>query len=189
MTMLSASICRASRPRLAPMAVRIAISRRRLSVRASSRFVMLTHPIKSTAPTAAHISDRPLRTRPATWSTRGTTFADAFNPGAGCGSVACNVFREDTACAMETAGFSRARHAKLNPVPASSPGVVPRGFQICGGDVVAMIMGNSSLTLGNGNGGRTPTISYGSLLRATVRPTTRGSAARAAIGRSPAGRR
>ena len=90
--------------------------------------------------------------------------------------MSCNAFSVDRACATETPGLSRAMHAKLKPPPSSSSGEGPKGFQICGADVVAMVMGKSSLTFGNENGGRTPTISYGSLLSAIVRPTTLGSA-------------
>ena len=50
--MPSVTNCRANRPRLAPIAPRIAISRRRASARASKRFATLTLAINKTNPTA-----------------------------------------------------------------------------------------------------------------------------------------
>ena len=52
MSTLSVSSCWTIRPRLAPSAVRSAISLRRDAARASSRFATLAHAISSTRPTA-----------------------------------------------------------------------------------------------------------------------------------------
>ena len=65
-TMLSISVERTSRSRLAPSAARTAISRSRATARASCRFARLTQPMRSTAPTAASRSHRALLTAPAT---------------------------------------------------------------------------------------------------------------------------
>ena len=50
-TTLSVNICRISRPRLAPSAVRMPISRSRADARTSSRFATFVHAINSTRPT------------------------------------------------------------------------------------------------------------------------------------------
>ena len=50
---LSDTICRITRRRAAPMAMRMEISRCRTAARASSRFAMLAQAINSTSPTTA----------------------------------------------------------------------------------------------------------------------------------------
>ena len=79
---LSVSSCRMMRPRPAPMAARIAISRRRPTARASSRFATLAQAISSTkltAPTRTRREERTLLTRA---SRIGSTLKAWFFPNA-----------------------------------------------------------------------------------------------------------
>ena len=68
---LSVSICRTVRQRLAPSAVRIAISFCRAAARASSRFAIFAHAISNTNPTANSSTTNGRRTSPSIASFRG----------------------------------------------------------------------------------------------------------------------
>ena len=71
---LSVSICRMSRRRLPPIAVRMAISRSRVVARASSRLATFAQPISSTNPTAPSSTSSAGRTFPTTRSASGSAF-------------------------------------------------------------------------------------------------------------------
>jgi len=65
-TKLSANNCRISRPLVAPIAARIAISRRRPVARVRLRFATFAQPISNTSPTAASNRSKTRLTSPTT---------------------------------------------------------------------------------------------------------------------------
>jgi hypothetical protein len=117
-TRLSVISWRAMRPRAAPIAARIAISRWRTVARTSSRLATFAHAINSTkltAPTRIHSDDRTLRT---------IISCSVCTPNPTCGGSACgNAWRNsaaaDASCAVplstETPGFRRPAVVKKFP--------------------------------------------------------------------------
>ena len=164
---LSVSNWRMIRPRPAPMAARIVISRLRTVARTSSRFATFAHAIsrtKLTAPSNTHNDERTFRTM---ISCIGSTPKPPWRPSA-LGKVPRNSFAACCSCALAAAsvipGFSRPAAWKKWPC-ITLFGSTWKGSQMSGGPV-------GDWTASESNGPRTPTTSCGSPLSESVRPTT-----------------
>ena len=108
-TRLSTSSCRTILVRLAPSAVRIAISRRLSRTRASSRLPMLPQAISSTSATAQRITTISVFVSPSTASSSVSTRAElcfVFVFGYFVASRPAMAFISWSACAIVTPGFS-----------------------------------------------------------------------------------
>ena len=117
---LSVSSCRATRPRPAPSAPRMASSRRRAMPRARSRPVTLAQAISSTSPVAAPTIASASRKGRARSSRRRTTRASGVRSGAGNqgSSARCrSSIARTSACAR--AGVTPGRR---RPMPSMNPG-------------------------------------------------------------------
>ena len=108
--MLSVNNCRMIRPRPAPIAARIAISRRRPTARASNRFATLAQAISSTKLTAPRSTSREDRTLLTSASRMGSTPKALFFPntfGYFRRKSSADSFSRALACARVTPGFRR----------------------------------------------------------------------------------
>ena len=107
-TRLSASNWQVTRPRLAPRAIRTAISLRRPLARVNKRFAMLAQTIKSTHPTPPKRTSNGVRRSPVRNTSSGTrrTVRGLFS---GCSlfSALAMVTNSAWACWSVTSGFSR----------------------------------------------------------------------------------
>ena len=107
---LSVSSCRTMRPRLAPIAARMAISRRRPMARANSRLATLAQAISRTKLTAPASTSRDERTLPTMASRMGSTlklWLACSALGICARYSAAEVLKRALAWASETPGFSR----------------------------------------------------------------------------------
>ena len=110
---LSVSSCRATRPRVAPSAVRIASSRRRALARASSRLATLAHAMRSTNPTAPSSTRSGVRTSPVRFSRSETALMPRSLSSVGYSRARAAAMPSSSACACfsDVPALSRRDHA------------------------------------------------------------------------------
>ena len=159
--------CRTMRIRLAPSAVRTAISLARPSVFASRRFARFAEPIRTTQNTAPSRTNSARLTSPTMSSCSGRTAAPQPLSSSGYCSSSLPEIAVISACAAATLtpGLSRAIPRKLWLLrTARSCGVQPSGTQ------------RSAFSGWAERRGTTPATMYGSLFSEMDVPTTDGSA-------------
>ena len=91
----SVSVCRTTRARVAPIAIRTASSRRRPNTRSSCRFATLAHAISSTRPTAPSSASSGVRTssKVCSWIGVSASFAPSMPFAAGIRSIPADTRR------------------------------------------------------------------------------------------------
>jgi hypothetical protein len=180
---LSVSSCAINRDRFAPIASRIATSRRRFDARASSRFAMLPHAISRTMPTTTISSDesrvtwlppRPLGSSRAASSDTAVALRPLLSVGNACSRLANTVLRFDRACSGVTPGLSRPNAKRNSPRRVSHQAVCGTSFCAIGSQAA----GPPPSSVPAKCFGATPMTVYGTRLSVSVLPTTCGSAPR-----------